>query len=66
MDSNEWSLANLAEYKSKRRKLWIRKNGKRQFEEINGRKRSESKLTPNKRIKIYIGIALAVLVTLSW
>ena len=41
-----------------------KKERKKQFEEINGRKRSESKLTPNKKIKIYIGIALAVLVTL--
>ena len=41
-----------------------KKERERQFEEINGRKRSESKLTPNKKIKIYIGIALAVLVTL--
>ena len=41
-----------------------KKEREKQFEEINGRKRSESKLTPNKKIKIYIGIALAVLVTL--
>ena len=41
-----------------------KKERERQFEEINGRKRSESKLTLNKKIKIYIGIALAVLVTL--
>ena len=30
-----------------------KKERERQFEEINGRKRSESKLTPNKKIKIY-------------
>jgi len=41
-----------------------KKEREKQFEEVNGRKRSESKLTPNKKIKIYIGIALAVLVTL--
>ena len=41
-----------------------KKERERQFEEINGRKRSESKSAPNKNIKIYIGIALAVLVTL--
>lgn len=41
-----------------------KKEREKQFEEINGRKRSESKLTPNKKIKIYIGIALVVLVTL--
>lgn len=41
-----------------------KKEREKQFEEINGRKRSESKLTPNKKIKIYFGIALAVLVTL--
>ena len=29
-----------------------KKERERQFEEINGRKRSESKLTPNKKIKI--------------
>ena len=41
-----------------------KKEREKKFEEINGRKRSESKLTPNKKIKIYIGLALAVLVTL--
>ena len=41
-----------------------KKEREKQFEEINGRKRSESKSAPNKNIKIYIGIALAVLVTL--
>ena len=41
-----------------------KKEWEKQFEEINGRKRSESKSAPNKNIKIYIGIALAVLVTL--
>ena len=41
-----------------------KKERERQFEEINGRKRSESKSAPNKNIKIYIGIALSVLVTL--
>ena len=28
-----------------------KKERKKQFEEINGRKRSESKLTPNKKIR---------------
>ena len=41
------------------KKEWVK-----QFEEINGPKRSESKSAPNKNIKIYIGIALSVLVTL--
>lgn len=41
-----------------------KKERERQFEEINGRKRSESKLTPNKNIKIYIGLALAASVTI--
>ena len=41
-----------------------KKEREKQFEEINGPKRSESKLTPNKNIKIYIGIALSDLVTL--
>ena len=41
-----------------------KKEREKQFEEINGRKRSESKLTPNKKIKIYIGLALAASVTL--
>ena len=41
-----------------------KKEREKQFEEINGRKRSESKLAPNKNIKIYIGIALAASVTL--
>ena len=48
----------------KKEKIMNKKEREKQFEEINGRKRSESKLTPNKKIKIYIGIALAVLVTL--
>ena len=38
-----------------------KKERKKQFEEINGRKRSESKSAPN--LKIYIGIALVVSVT---
>lgn len=41
-----------------------KKEREKQFEEINGPKRSESKSAPNKNIKIYIGIALSVLVTL--
>ena len=41
-----------------------KKERERQFEEINGRKRSESKLTPNKNIKIYIDLALAASVTI--
>ena len=41
-----------------------KKEREKQFEEVNGRKRSESKSAPNKNIKIYIGIALSVLVTL--
>ena len=41
-----------------------KKERERQFEEINGRKRSESKLTPNKKIKIYIGIVLGILVAI--
>lgn len=41
------------------KKEWVK-----QFEEINGPKRSESKSAPNKNIKIYIGLALSVLVTL--
>ena len=39
-----------------------KKEWKKEFEEINGSKRSESKSAPN--LKIYIGIALAVSVTL--
>ncbi len=57
------SLANLAEYKSKKGENYEYERTGERHEEINGRKRSESKLTPNKN-KIYIGIALAVLVTL--
>ena len=41
-----------------------KKEREKQFEEINGPKRSESKSAPNKNIKIYIGLALSVLVTL--
>ena len=41
------------------KKEWVK-----QFEEVNGRKRSESKSAPNKNIKIYIGLALAASVTL--
>ena len=41
-----------------------KKEREKQFEEINGPKRSESKSATNKNIKIYIGIALSVLVTL--
>ena len=41
-----------------------KKEWEKQFEEINGPKRSESKSAPNKNIKIYIGLALSVLVTL--
>ena len=41
-----------------------KKEREKQFEEVNGRKRSESKSAPNKNIKIYIGLALSVLVTL--
>ena len=41
-----------------------KKEREKQFEEINGRKRSKSKLAPNKNIKIYIGLALAASVTL--
>lgn len=48
----------------KKEKIMNKKEREKKFEEINGRKRSESKLTPNKKIKIYIGLALAVLVTL--
>ena len=39
-----------------------KKEREKQFEEVNGPKRSESKSAPN--IKIYIGIALAASVTL--
>ena len=41
------------------KKEWVK-----QFEEVNGRKRSESKSAPNKNIKIYIGLALSTSVTL--
>ena len=41
------------------KKEWVK-----QFEEVNGPKRSESKSAPNKNIKIYIGLALAASVTL--
>ena len=41
-----------------------KKEREKQFEEVNGRKRSESKSAPNKNIKIYIGLALAASVTL--
>ena len=41
-----------------------KKEREKQFEEINGPKRSESKSAPNKNIKIYIGLALAASVTL--
>ena len=41
-----------------------KKEREKQFEEINGPKWSESKSAPNKNIKIYIGLALSVLVTL--
>ena len=41
-----------------------KKEREKQFEEVNGPKRSESKSAPNKNIKIYIGLALAASVTL--
>lgn len=41
-----------------------KKEREKQFEEINGPKRSESKSAPNKNIKIYIGLALSTSVTL--
>lgn len=41
-----------------------KKEREKQFEEINGPKRSESKSAPSKNIKIYIGIVLCILVAL--
>ena len=41
-----------------------KKEREKQFEEINGPKRSESKSAPSKNIKIYIGLALAASLTL--
>lgn len=41
-----------------------KKEREKQFEEINGPKRSESKSAPSKNIKIYIGIVLCILVAI--